>query len=156
MLHVHGNEPRGLAFSTAVRCTREAKGGGPFGDGLSSKSSKKTTESRKRSVLGGGVEPEFYFTRLTLGDILRCLGFLPKAMLRTEIEGGACEDERGEKMQAGQAHLTAAGDQLLEQLHPRIDLLASRLMSGHFFNNNNDRKDNQLFDETVRAKNGSE
>lgn len=29
-----------------------------------------------------------------------------------------------------QAHLTAAGDQLLEQLHPRIDLLASRLMSG--------------------------
>jgi len=48
----------------------------------------------------------------------------------------------GEKMQA---HLTAAGDQLLEQLHPRIDLLASRLMSGNFFKA---RKDNQLFDET--------
>ena len=46
---------------------------------------------------------------------------------RSKDEGEGID---GEKMQA---HLTAAGDQLLEQLHPRIDLLASRLMSESIF-----------------------
>jgi hypothetical protein len=59
-------------------------------------------------------------------------------LLSTQIEGGACEMQIGVKMRGVidgeimEAHLTAAGDQLLEQLHPRIDLLASRLLSEYF------------------------